>query len=125
MSSKFEVVFQSNAIKAIYRLLRRHSYSSYRLKMCVRCLKEGMFVPVLKKKRGRVTAIPSAGNPANERVTPQYTNISTSLPSKVVIETVAPQQPHENRAFLLTPLYVIGMTLSATSLISNLLRSTD
>jgi hypothetical protein len=92
--------------------------------MCVRCLKEGMFVPGLKKKRSRVTEIPSADNPANELVTLRDTSISTSLPSKVVIETIAPTQSHENRASILTPVFVISMTLSVTSLISNLLRST-
>jgi hypothetical protein len=79
----------------------------------------------LKKKRSRVTGIPSADNPANELVTLRDTNISTSLPLKVVIETIAPTQSHENRASLLSPIYVIGMTLSVTSLLSNLLRSTE
>jgi hypothetical protein len=82
-------------------------------------------VPGLKKKRSRVTEIPSANTPANELVTLLDTNISTSLPSKVVIETVAPSQSHENRASLLTPIFVVSMTLSVTSLISNLLRSTE
>lgn len=82
-------------------------------------------MPGLKKKRSRVTEISSADNPANELITLPDTNISTSLPSKVVIETVAPTQSHENRDSSLTPIFVISMTLSVTSLISNLLRSTE
>ena len=105
----------------------------YSLHMCVRCLKEGLFMPGLNKKRSKPKAALSAEIPADTLVNAPNTTIATPLPSKVVIETIEPIisetiEPiiHDyGRDLLISPLFVINRTLSATSLIFNLLLSTE
>ena len=97
----------------------------YSLHMCVRCLKEGLFMPGLNKKRSKPKAALSAEIPADTLVNAPNTTIATPLPSKVVIETIEPIIPDYGRDLLISPLFVINITLSATSLIFNLLLSTE
>ena len=107
-------------------LWRQTSVEDSRSRMCVRCLKEGMFLPGLIRKRSRVAAIPSAAGPVTAQSTPlSLSEGNVARAAIVAVEPLGPSETYKGRDFLFSPLFVLNVTLCTTSLIFNLLQSTE